>query len=45
MKGIPIIKIERADEKTIEQLLKLGVIYIGEDNQIHVTDADKREEQ
>ena len=45
MKGIPIIKIERADEKTIEQLLEWGILFIGEDNQIHVTDADKREEQ
>lgn len=40
-----IIKIERASEETIKQLLEWGIIYIGEDNQIHVTDADKREEQ
>jgi hypothetical protein len=40
-----IINIERASEETINQLLKLGILYVGEDNQIHVADADKREEK
>lgn len=32
----PIINIERANEETIKGLIDAGVLYIGEDNKIHV---------
>lgn len=31
-----IIRISRASEKTILSLMKAGILYIGEDNKIHV---------
>lgn len=33
-----IIEIKRADEKVIKKLIEIGVIYIGEDNQLHVSE-------
>lgn len=33
-----IINIERADEKTIKKLIELGIIYIGEDDMLHVVE-------
>lgn len=34
----PIINIERAKESDILTLMKMGIIYIGEDKQLHVVD-------
>ena len=31
--------IPKASEETINNLIKSGVLYIGEDNQLHVIDA------
>lgn len=31
-----IVEIKRASEGTVLALLKLGILYIGEDNQLHV---------
>lgn len=32
----PIIKIQRASEETIKYLIEVGILYVGEDNQLHV---------
>ncbi len=34
----PIIEIQRASESTIKYLLEVGILYVGDDNQIHVTE-------
>lgn len=31
-----IINISRASEETIKKLLEIGVLYIGDDDQLHV---------
>lgn len=36
-----IIPIERASEELIETLIKLGLLYIGNDNQLHAIDNEK----
>lgn len=38
-----IISIERANESTIMALIKLGILYIGNDNQIHVVEKMTKE--
>lgn len=30
--------VERANPKAIENLIKIGILYVGEDNQLHVID-------
>lgn len=37
----PIIKIPNASEATIERLIDLGILYIGEDDELHVVDRVK----
>ena len=32
----PMIEVKRASEKTIKALIEKGIIYIGNDNQLHV---------
>ena len=34
----PMIEIKRASEKTIKSLIEKGIIYIGNDNQLHVNE-------
>lgn len=34
----PMIEIKRASEKTIKTLIDMGIIRIGEDNQLHVNE-------
>lgn len=34
----PMIEIPRASEKTIKTLIDMGIIYIGNDNQLHVNE-------
>ena len=34
----PMIEIKRASEKTIKALIEKGIIYIGNDNQLHVNE-------
>ena len=34
----PIIEIQRASEQTVKALIDAGILYVGEDNQIHVTE-------
>ena len=34
----PMIEIKRASEKTIKTLIEKGIIYIGNDNQLHVNE-------
>ena len=34
----PMIEIKRASEKTINTLIDMGIIYIGEDNEKHVNE-------
>lgn len=31
-----IIRIDRASEETVQRLIDMGILYIGEDNQLHV---------
>lgn len=33
-----IINIERADEATIKKLIEMGIIYIGDDDMLHVVE-------
>lgn len=32
----PIVTIDRANEMIVKNLIEMGIIYIGEDNQLHV---------
>ena len=34
----PMIEIRRANERTIKALIDMGIIRIGEDNQLHVNE-------
>ena len=34
----PMIEVNRASEKTIKSLIEKGIIYIGNDNQLHVNE-------
>lgn len=34
----PMIEIRRANERTIKTLIDMGIIYIGNDNQLHVNE-------
>lgn len=34
----PMIEIRRANERTIKTLIDMGIIRIGEDNQLHVNE-------
>ena len=34
-----IVPINRVSEETVEFLIKVGIIYIGEDGQLHVVEA------
>ena len=34
----PMIEVKRASEKTIKSLIDMGIIRIGEDNQLHVNE-------
>lgn len=35
-----IVPIKRASRELIESLIKIGVIYVGEDNQLHVVEKN-----